>query len=74
MPDDYLPKEWENRLGQAINLANTIRRATSGDPTMIIEACEDNEHTRRVVEQLSDTGQRSEATWKMAIKIAKEVE
>jgi len=65
-----LEKEWENRLGQAINLANTIRQP--GMPTDMTYYA-DEPLVRRRVEQMAGTGQRSEATWRMAIKIAKEV-
>ena len=68
MTNDYLPKEWENRLGQAINLANIIRREATH-----ISGYLDEPLVRRGVEQLAGTGPRSEATWQMAIKIATEV-
>ena len=67
---DYLPKEWENRLAQAIKLANVIREDIG-----CVKYLDgpDNHGARSVVEQIAGTGPRSEATWRMAIKIATEV-
>jgi len=69
--NDYLPKEGENRLGQAIKLANAIR----SDVTFLtaVEVIRHLAETRRTLEEYAGTGPRSEATWQMAIKIATEV-
>jgi len=68
---DYLEKEWENRLGQAIKLANVIR-SEIGVVKYLLDG-PDSHGARSVVEQIAGTGPRSEATWRMAIKIATEV-
>jgi hypothetical protein len=71
MTNDYLPKEWENRLGQAIKLANVIRDPKA--PTAEYLQHLDHPTVRRGIEHLANTGLRSEATWQAAIKIATEV-